>query len=172
MARVAHGDWGVNVDVDFGDIAGGLRRLLERTEGLEPVMQEAAEYMVRSVKNRFRTRTGPDGERWPGLAEATIEIKGHDRPLFLSGELLRSIDVEDVSDRGFSVWTEDPKAQFHQAGTSRPSGRFFSKKFGSRAEPQIPVPARPFMGFSEANLKHISRLLRQHLFELQLGDDE
>ena len=151
----------LSVSIDSGDIAKLNRRiskLLHDTLDLEPVMAEAAEYMKRSTVNRIlRTKTSPDGERWEALSDVTIALKGHDQPLFQTGGLADSVDVLDVSKDGFMISAEAPHASYMHKGVKRVKGAFKSK----RAEPQ--VPARPFMGFSDANVRRISSMIRNYL---------
>jgi len=151
----------LSVSIDSGDIAKLNRRiskLLHDTLNLEPVMAEAAEYMKRSTVNRIlRTKTSPDGERWAALSDVTIALKGHDQPLFQSGELSKGIDVLDVSKDGFMISAEAPHASYMQKGVSKVKGAFKSK----RPAPQ--VPARPFMGFSDENVRRISSMIRNYL---------
>src|SRR5215216_1835864 len=79
-----------------------LSGLLHDSINLEPVMQQAAQYMKNSTVNRIqRSKTSPSGERWAALSEVTAELKGHDQPLFHSGEMSRGIDIADVSNDGF-----------------------------------------------------------------------
>jgi phage virion morphogenesis protein len=137
-----------------------LNKLLQKTKNLEPVWEDAAEYMVRSTVNRIlRTKTGPDGERWAALSDLTIQLKGHDRQLFESGDLYRSVHVEDVSKEGFAITADSDHASFMQDGVNTVRGKYRSKK------PSPQVPARPFMGFSDQNVREISKMLREYLAE-------
>jgi phage virion morphogenesis protein len=151
----------LSVRLDADDLARLNRRLsklLHDTLNLEPVWREAAEYMKMSTQNRIlRTKTAPDGERWAALSDVTIELKGHDSQLFQSGEMAGSVDVLDVSNDGFMITTDAPYASYMHKGVSRVKGAFKSK----RPAPQI--PARPFMGFSDENVRRISKMVRDYL---------
>ncbi|MEH2517482.1 phage gpG-like protein [Bradyrhizobium sp. AZCC 1610] len=136
-----------------------LAELLRDATDLEPVMQQAAQYMKNSTVNRIvRTKTSPGGERWAALSDVTAELKGHDQPLFHSGEMSRGINIADVSDDGFMIVADAPYASYMQRGVSKVKGAFRSK----RPSPQI--PARPFMGYSEENIRRISKMIRAHIF--------
>jgi phage virion morphogenesis protein len=156
----------LSVRLDADDLARLNRRLsklLHDTLDLEPVWREAAEYMKQSTQNRIlRTKTAPDGERWAALSDVTIELKGHDSQLFESGEMAGSVDVLDVSNDGFMITTDAPYASYMHKGVKRVKGAFRSK----RPAPQI--PARPFMGFSDENVRRISKMVRDYLAN---GDD-
>jgi phage virion morphogenesis protein len=150
----------LSVRLDAEDLARLNRRLaklLQDTVNLAPVWEQAAEYMKRSTQNRFRTRKGPDGEYWEALSDVTIALKGHDRPLFQSGELLGSINVSEASNDGFMITADAPYASYMQRGVKQVRGAFKSRR------PQPQIPARPFMGFSDENVRRITKMLRDHL---------
>jgi phage virion morphogenesis protein len=142
----------------------GLKRLsaridtlLARATNLQPFMEDAAEYMVRSTQNRIlRQKVSPDGEPWEELSEySTIRLKGHDSQLFETGELARSIEVDYVSSRSMRIIANTDYASYMQEGVGETGGMIPGKE----------VPARPFMGFSEANARRIGEMLRKHIFE-------
>ena len=127
-----------------------LRRLNKRISDLlhdvlhlEPVIEEAAEYMKRSTVNRIlRTKTSPDGERWEALRDVTVNLKGHDRILFQTGELANGIQIEDLSDHGFNLASTalnsegESYSSYLQEGVTRTRGMIRGKK----------IPPRQFMG--------------------------
>ena len=149
----------VRLDTEaLGRLNRRLSQLLKDAVDLEPVMQQAAQYMKNSTVNRIlRTKTAPDGERWEALSDVTAELKGHDQPLFHSGEMSRGIDIADVSDDGFMIVADAPYASYMQRGVNQVRGAFRSK----RPSPQI--PARPFMGYSDENVRRISKMIRDHI---------
>jgi phage virion morphogenesis protein len=128
--------------------------LLHDTLHLEPVYEEAAEYMKRSTVNRIlRTKTSPDGERWEALRDVTVNLKGHDRILFETGGLANSIQVEDIAHDGFVITSTADYASYMQEGIKRTKGMIKNKT----------VPPRPFMGFSEENTRRIAIMIRDYL---------
>ena len=131
-----------------------ISELLHGTLHLEPVYAEAAEYMKRSTVNRIlRTKKSPDGERWAALSEVTQELKGDDRILFESGGLANSIQVQEVNHDGFAINSTADYASYMQDGIKRTKGMIKNKV----------VPARPFMGFSDENVRRISTMIRDYL---------
>lgn len=151
----------LSFELDTSLITRRLARLLERSGHLEPAWQDAAEYMKNSTVNRIlRTKKSPEGERWAALSEVTIELKGHDKPLFETGELSNSIGIGDVSNDGFEIFSASDYASYMQEGVQTLRGAFRSKK------PAPQVPPRPFMGFSDENMKRISQILHNYLTEL------
>jgi phage virion morphogenesis protein len=131
-----------------------ISELLHDVLHLEPVIEEAAEYMKRSTVNRIlRTKTSPDGERWEALRDVTVNLKGHDRILFETGDLANSIQVEDVTHDGFVLTATADHASYMQEGIKRTRGMIKNKT----------VPPRPFMGFSEENKRRIAIMIRDYL---------
>ncbi|MDB5610651.1 MAG: phage virion morphosis protein putative tail completion [Bradyrhizobium sp.] len=148
---------GLAIRIDEHD----LRRLNKRISDLlhdvlhlEPVFEEAAQYMKRSTVNRIlRSRTSPEGERWEALSDVTVNLKGHDRILFVTGGLANSIQIEDVGHDGFTLGSTADHASYMQEGIKRTKGMIKNKT----------VPARPFMGFSDENKRRIATMIRDYL---------
>jgi phage gpG-like protein len=122
------------------------------------VITPSSKHMKNSTVNRIaRSKTSPSGERWEALSEITIALKGHDQPLFQSGEMMRGIDIGDVSNDGFMITSAAPHSSWMQKGVRKKRGT----KKNPRGQPGI--PARPFMGFSNENVRRISKMLHDHI---------
>lgn len=143
--------------------------MLVQLNEMRPFMEAAAQYMVRSTRYRIRQGlTQPDGQKPQALAALTVLLKGHNKPWYQEGRLYGGIDVDRVTDDGFVIRAE---ARNDKGFDYAPSVQFGNKKQrgfatlpdGSRAKPSKPQPARPFLGFSDENLRYVSRLLQQHL---------
>jgi len=134
-----------------------LSKLLVAYGDLRPVMQEASEYMVRATKNRvYQGRRDPvTGEAWAPLSDSTIQQKGSSRPLVRTGTLAQSIQAIMVSKSGFTVRAPARNDRGQQYAGWMQDG--FRHKSGKS------VPPRRFLGFSEVNKKHISKLLSDHI---------
>lgn len=118
-------------------------------------MREASQYMVHSTQTRItRDHRSPSGVDWAPLSDLTIMLKGHDRPLFQTGFLSRSIHTSKATDKGFVVKTDAPYAGWMQKGVKRTSGRYRGT-----------IPPRPFAGFSQTNIRRLSQMLRRHILE-------
>lgn len=140
-----------------------IAKLLQDAEHMEPVWQQAAQYMVRSTQNRInKTQTGPDGVPWQRLAALTVELKGNDWPLYATGKLVKGIQVGDVSNAGFQIESTarnergEAYSSYVQDGVRNSRG-----KYKKKTRPHS--PARPFMGFSKENVSRISKMIRDHL---------
>lgn len=149
----------LQVNIDTGDLRKLNKRmsvLLQDALHLEEVYAQAAEYMKRATVNRIvRSKTGPDGERWEALREVTIKLReDHGSSiLFESGELSRSIQVDDVSHDGFVLGANAKYAATMQNGYGPTTGMIKGKQ----------IPPRPFMGFSDENKRRISKMIRDYL---------
>lgn len=162
-------------DHGFEKISAELEDLLYRVQnpGTE-IMGHMAEYMVRSTRQRIDSgrRVDPDGEPWPSLSYTTISIRRNrgygykvTDPLRQFGVLKRSIEVGQVSNNDFEVGTNLEYAELLQEGgvtaeTSRLPGRY--------------VPPRPFLGFSDTNIRRLTEMLGAYIMEHDLlgGGDE
>jgi phage virion morphogenesis protein len=157
-----------------------LRTLLARVTDMKPLNQQLARYMVADTRRRFSTKLAPDGTPWAPLKESTEALRAradmvyrlNDRlsavsdrhlrmrynpgdTLVASGALKKSISVGYIGAREFEVRATAPYAAAQQLGISHVSGY---PGFTGKA-----VPARPFLGFSEANKKTIGRKIREYI---------
>lgn len=164
------------IALEFGiaPVLARLDALLQRLGpgGLEAPLREMGEDLVESVKRRFETSTGPDGERWVPNSMATImgylertsgnyrkdgrlSQKGASRvmnkkPLVDSGITQDTIRYEVVGDSLF-------------VGTNRFAGEWdggaavlhFGSKDGS-------IPARPFLGADEDDVRRMLDVLERY----------
>ena len=141
---------GARIDIELkglGEVQRRLSRLAERLDDPTPVFERIGARLVESTEARFDAFEGPDGRPWPPLAEKTrrYKRKHKERPLTLEGDLRGSFSAE--ADRaGLVVGSDRPYAATHQFG---------------RAESNI--PARPFLGLSDADLALIDDILREYL---------
>ncbi len=62
----------LDIKLDDSMVLNSLRRLQLKTSNLKPVMSEIGEEMLESVKKRFETSTGPDGQKWAANKESTL----------------------------------------------------------------------------------------------------
>jgi phage virion morphogenesis protein len=131
-----------------------LDALVKRTQDLSPFFEEAGGYLVNATRHRIlRSKKGPNGEKWPALSQMTIDMKGHSTPLYHSGALARSIHVVAYDRSGVIVSSSEPYAELMQYGFYPTSGLTKGKT----------IPARPFMGISNQNVKVLSSMLKEYV---------
>ncbi len=160
---------------DDSAVRAALELMRAKLRSMEPFMKNVGEELVRETQQvRFPTMTAPDGTRWAPLKPATMarKKKNADRILFASGQLCQSIRYQASSSRVL-VGTNKVYGAIHQFGGEIPKnrGRNLQKAAGSgreilarRASSRgIRMPARPFLGFSEATRVRILEIAEYYL---------
>lgn len=119
----------------------------------KPALNEFVGVLEREHAANWDGRHSPAGEPWAPLSEYTIQKKGHDKPLVLSGALREAManrngqgHIGEVFDHGLTYGTDIEYAAFHQDGTSR-------------------IPQREFAGMSEAVLNDFVDTVADHVVE-------
>lgn len=132
----------------------------------EPLLRDIAFLGENSTRERFRSQTGPDGQRWKPSLRAQL-FGG--KTLTKDGHLGDSITS--TADRTTAAWgTNRIYAAIHQFGgeiKAKAAGglRF---KIGERwtTKRQVTLPARPFLGVSAEDEQDILDLVSDHLSNL------
>lgn len=129
-----------------------LNELARRLENPTDAFYEIGEYVVDRTIERIEAGVSPDGTPWPPLTEATRRSKDRnkDKPLQLTGDLKKSIHAE-PGRTGVVVGSDRKYAATHQFG--RPGGGWGGSD----------IPARPFLGLSDADIAEIDRIISDHL---------
>jgi len=158
-----------------------LDRLSDGLGDLSIMMQDVAEFLVTSTKDRFGEGTAPDGTPWAPKSQTTLDAYAarHDRvdarPLFgPSGMLSQRIFAETTAD---SVRWGSPMiyAAVMQFGAEQGEfGAFMGiDKRGRRHFHTIPwgdIPARPFLGLSETDRDGITAIANEYVEMLLQGN--
>lgn len=129
-----------------------LLRFADRMLDIRPALTKVAADAREQTAQRFED----EGPGWAPLAESTLARKAAlGQPsaiLQAEGDLLRSLTalggdhVEVVADDSLLMATRDPKADYHQKGTSR-------------------MPARPIVDFSETQRRDHIRTIQRFIVE-------
>jgi phage virion morphogenesis protein len=160
----------ISVDFDGIQALSGLRRLQEGMEQTAPLMAQISEYLWRSTRDRFKTQTGPDDKAWKTLQPRYKEGKPkaqRERILTLMGYLRERI-VKDSDARSATVGSDRVYAAIHQFG-GRTSPHVIAPRYKkalafngvvrkSVQHPGSNIPARPFLGLSDADRKEIGEI--------------
>ena len=167
------------IDIKYDDrqVRAALNRLLRAGNDLTPVMRAIAGHLEADVEQAFARQTAPDGTAWAKLKPSTVarrkkKGKGATPILEQSGNLLRSI-TSDYDATSAIVGTNLVYAATHQFGAKK--GEFdplaqLSAAPGIRSLRRAPIPwgdipARPFLGVSDADRANILDTINRHLAE-------
>lgn len=160
--------------------------------GAQDLLPRLGEYLASTTKDRFDTQTGPDGTAWQALKPAYVRRKKYnaDKVLTLRGYLRGGIHYQLDGADAVLVGTNSKYGAIHQFGgtIAQPArqatvryrsvaGRilFAGKKHKRVTEKnvtigahQVKIPARPFLGISDADDARINAILREwHAGQLQ-----
>lgn len=152
------------IKLDFQLALDALQQVQDAGLDLEPVLKNIGEMLINSTKERFRTSTGPDGQRWADKQDTT-----HDpRPLI--GEtksLSRQIHWQLVNG-DLLVGSTMEYAGTQQFGAI--AGQY-GKTVKGAALPFGDITARPFIGLSVEDEQSIVEFIT-HYIEKKAGTAE
>ena len=139
----------------------GLQGIEQRAGNLRPALLGIGEIVQEGTKQRFETATDPDGNKWllntPATLLAEDEFgnlrKEGDKPLTNHGTLAESIHYQMSSDKAVEVGSNMVQAAMMQFGGTKAE---FPHLWGD-------IPARPYLGVSEAEKAAILDLLSNYL---------
>lgn len=152
--------------------AAPIFRRLEQAQALlsdlTPVHEEITEYMVDATKARFRLGKGPDDKNWTPKKPATIaryKARGDgNRPDPLIGPSKRlSSEILGMSTRASSeIGSALEYSGVMQNGAAKGA---FGVSPGGRPIPWGDIPARVWLGISDADERNILDIVDEHLAE-------
>jgi phage virion morphogenesis protein len=171
----------ITIAFDDRAVLDALRDLSARAVNLRPALKEIGEDLVASTKDRFNTSTGPDGQRWEPNSETTVlgylaGVKGAygkkngltqkgmkallgKKPLVRDGYLQDTLNYQ-VDGDTLLVGSPQKYAAVQQFGAKQ--GEFGQNRRG-RPIPYGDIPARPFLGVSDADQRSILETLGHYL---------
>ena len=145
----------------IGEAERRLRALADAGHDLTPAMRDIGEYLVRTTKDRFADERGPDGAPWEPLSDRTRSRKRRNagRILteegYLGGQIVYQAEPAAVETGSPLVY-----AGTHQFGAEKGS---FGSTSGGTPIPFGDIPAREFLGLSDADGDEIEDILRDFL---------
>lgn len=144
----------LTIRVDDREIQQALGQLQTRLSNLLPVFKNIGEYMVLATTERFDKEVDPQGSSWHPLTTATIERKRRKgkilKILQQDGDLRRTIVYQASADQ-VEIGTNRIYGAIHQFGGQAGRGR------------SVTIPARPFLGVSEAEQSEILAIIQDYL---------
>lgn len=145
------------LEIDDSEVRAMFARLAASGANMRPLFVEIGSAMEDSTRARFRTQRSPDGTPWADLSPVTLARKRTDRILYESGDLLNSIRFEADANQVQLIAGPTEYAATHQFG--RADNRMYNSEDGNPA----PIPARPFLGLSDADLAEVEDALSSFL---------
>lgn len=173
----------IDITVDDAELKAALKQLAAKLNDLKPFFNDAGETLLNSTRERFRSQTDPDGARWPALspAYAARKPRNKDKILTLSGAL-RGTLVKQADKDSLRIGSPLVYAATHQFGAAKGSfgtvtarvneytrrsrkGASFTVRAHTR-QMRVPwgdIPARPFLGLSDADRADLLDALNDYL---------
>ena len=150
-----------------------LQKKLKTTEDLmrsmKPYWQLVGQYVQRqTIRERFDKEQSPTGQKWKPHSDMTKSMRakrhktGNMKILQDNGELRRSITYE-AGDTYVKIGSVLKYARVHQFGCTihvTRKQRAYLHYRGFHVGKTINIPARPFLGITEAERKHIASMFR------------
>ena len=147
---------GITLSIDVRDDE--TRRLFMQLErrgaNTRTAMASIGEYMLRRTDERFSAEEDPEGNPWQPLSPATLKKKKHTKILTESSNL-RSRIVYDADVDSVALGTNVIYGAIHQLGGKAGKGH------------KVTIPARPYLGVNDEDLKEFIEILADHLTELE-----
>jgi phage virion morphogenesis protein len=148
-----------------------LREISGRMENLSPIMKAIGDRVVEQTKRRFESGgPAPDGTPWK---EPKYPNPKRIRTLTVSGLLRDSIRYQMTGNNSVAIGTNKVYAAIHQLGGRtaahiiRPRNKKALKTpyglFKQVKHPGSVIPARPFLGLSEANSTEIIGIINEYI---------
>lgn len=137
----------LEITVDDADVRAGLRALEAKLGDLTPFFRDVSEALLNSTRERFRSQTAPDGSPWAALSPgyAARKRKNAGLILTLNGYLKGTLNYRADKD-SLRIGTPMIYGAAHQFG-----------------RPEIHLPARPFLGLSDADTQYLRDTLAEYL---------
>ena len=168
---------GTTLTIDITSAQAGLAALRKALADPTPAMREIGEVLTASTKQRFVAQAAPDGTPWAPNSQITIEryadrgSKGtYTKKGKLSAKGIRRVMGKKIlTDHGYLADTIAPQLQAGGKAVAVGSNRVYAAMHqygGTRADwPHLwgDIPARPFLGLSDADRTRIREIWTDHL---------
>lgn len=143
----------IEVKVESKSVIDALERLAKASADPRPALRAIGESLVLSTKKRFETSTAPDGTRWAPNKPSTLKRKKGNKPLIGKTHLLAQQISYAVDGNGLRVGSPMEYAAMQQFGGQKSK---FPHLWGD-------IPARPFLGISDADEQMIVSTVNDYL---------
>lgn len=156
---------GVDITIELReDVSAALDRAVAAAIDLTPAMRDIAGHLADETRERFETSRGPDGVPWRPSQRA---LRDEGKTLVDTGDLLASIR----EDWGADYAAAGPEASggaavyaaIHQFGGEIRPRTAKALSFGGRIVSRVVMPARPYLGFTDADGDYVVAAIGAHL---------
>lgn len=180
----------LRLSIQEGELEQFLQRFERRLANTVEINRRIGETIVGLTDDRFKTQTDPEGQPWQDLKPRTWQRKrktGGILKILQEQGTLRDTIVYEADGQGVSIGSNLPYAVIHQFGGTvqqrarsgflgyklgrdgRPGNRFAKRKSADFEQPvqyrarEFEIPARPYLGLSDAYLEEIADVLGEYL---------
>lgn len=156
----------LKIELNHAEATAALQRARLALENMTPVYAEIGEYMIGATRDRFARGVGPDGRAWAPKSQATLDrykrmgYGSLTRPLIGPGRALSRQIHKIVSADGVVIGSSLAYSRVMQDGAAR--GAFGSDRHG-RPIPWGRIPARVWLGLSDADAREIVQIADEHV---------
>jgi phage gpG-like protein len=160
-----------------------INQIIRRAGNLRGPLEVAGKYLVTRAHESFEKQQSPEGEPWPALSPVTLALRdakgglkrarrreaeragglsgfSGDKELFVTGRLFGSITYS-AGELELAVGTN---AKFPGGDKSRAAIHQLGGKAGRNDS--VTIPARPFLGVTEADSERIGKEFQDYLEKL------
>lgn len=153
----------LHFELDARQAQAALNGLIKAGANLTPLMDRIGNYLANETKHRFETGAGPDGRAWKPSRRAT-EQGG--KTLVDRGHLRGSV-THRAGGNFVEVGSNVIYAAVQQFGATiraKAGGKLIFKVGGGyRSMDQVTIPARPYLGMSQADPAEIGAIVDGYL---------
>lgn len=146
-----------------------LARLKAKLSNPEPLLKGIGEDLMHSTKERFKTSTAPDGSAWAPNSDVTLQRYGSHWGRKIAAKRMAQkkplIGESKALSRTIN-WQLLPGGKAVAVGTPMIYGavqQFGAAKAPRGRGPWGAIPARPYLGLSSADEKHILALVNRFI---------
>lgn len=143
----------IEVKVDNAAVLAAMQRLARSAANPRPLLLALGEELTKSTKKRFETSTAPDGTKWAPNKPSTLKRKKGSQPLIGKTHLLAQQISYAAGLDSLMVGSSMKYAAMQQFGGKKSR---FPNLWGD-------IPARPFLGISDADEKMIVGEVSEYL---------
>lgn len=154
------------VQFNVGLSRDAIARALAQIADMTPVYQDIGEYLVESHRKRFLAGESPQGVKWAPKSQTTLDrykrlgYGNLTRPLIGPSKQLSRQILKFVQKDGVVIGSNLEYAAVMQDGAAR--GAFGADRHG-RPIPWGRIPARAWLGLSDADEKAVIDIVEEHL---------